>query len=211
MSGGRLFVIAAPSGAGKTSLVKALLAREPNLRVCVSHTTRARRPNEVDGRDYHFVSVLRFKEMIAAEGFLEYAPVFDHFYGTSRAALADAFGRGHDVILEIDWQGAAQVRERTRDAQTGAAGCTTIFVLPPSRRELERRLRDRGTDSDAVIARRLRDAVADMTHHAEFDYVIVNDDFEQAVGQLQRIVEGHAEDCRAGRTGLNALLTDLLG
>lgn len=211
MAGGRLFVIAAPSGAGKTSLVKALLARESNLRVCVSHTTRPRRPNEVDGRDYHFVSVARFREMIAADGFLEYAPVFDHFYGTSRAALAEAFGRGHDVILEIDWQGAAQVRERTRDPATGAAGCISIFVLPPSRRELERRLRDRGTDSDAVIERRLRDAVADMGHHAEFDHVIVNDDFEQAVDQLRRVIAGETQACRANREELGKLLQELLG
>ena len=211
MTGGRLFVIAAPSGAGKTSLVKATLEREANLRVCVSHTTRARRPNEVDGRDYHFVSVDAFKEMIAADGFLEYAPVFDNFYGTSRAALAEAFGRGHDVILEIDWQGAQQVRERTRDPQTGKPGCTTIFVLPPSRAELERRLRGRGTDSDAVIARRLQDAVTDMEHHDEFDYVIVNEDFERAVADLRRIVAGNGADLSARRPALAPLLGDLLG
>lgn len=208
---GRLFVIAAPSGAGKTSLVKAALARDPNLRVCVSHTTRARRPNEVDRRDYHFVTPEKFKEMIAADGFLEYAPVFDNFYGTSRAALADAFGRGHDVILEIDWQGARQVRERTRDSATGRAGCTSIFVLPPSRAELERRLRGRGTDSEAVIARRLRDAVADMGHHDEFEYVIVNTDFELAVADLLRIVAGDAEDLVGGRASLAPLLRDLIG
>ena len=211
MTGGRLFVIAAPSGAGKTSLVKATLEREPNLRVCVSHTTRTRRPNEVDGRDYHFVSVDAFKEMIAADGFLEYAPVFDNFYGTSRAALAEAFGRGHDVILEIDWQGARQVRERTRDAATGRPGCTTIFVLPPSRVELERRLRGRGTDSEAVIARRLQDAVTDMGHHDEFDYVIVNEDFARAVSDLRRIVAGDGADLAARRPALAPLLRDLLG
>ena len=211
MTGGRLFVIAAPSGAGKTSLVKATLEREPNLRVCVSHTTRTRRPNEVDGRDYHFVSVDAFKEMIAADGFLEYAPVFDNFYGTSRAALAEAFGRGHDVILEIDWQGARQVRKRTRDPQTGNPGCITIFVLPPSRVELERRLRGRGTDSEAVIARRLQDAVTDMGHHDEFDYVIVNEDFARAVSDLRRIVAGEGADLAARRPALAPLLRDLLG
>lgn len=208
---GRLFVIAAPSGAGKTSLVKAALAREPNLRVCVSHTTRARRPNEVDGRDYHFVGVETFKEMIAADGFLEYAPVFDNFYGTSRAALADAFGRGHDVILEIDWQGARQVRDRTRDPATGRPGCTSIFVLPPSRAELERRLRGRGTDSEAVIARRLRDAVADMGHHDEFDFVVVNENFERAVADLLRVIAGDTADLAADRPSLAPLLRDLLG
>lgn len=210
MSGGRLFVIAAPSGAGKTSLVKATLAREPNLRVCVSHTTRPKRPNEIDGRDYHFVSVDTFKSMISADGFLEYAPVFDNFYGTSRAALAEAFGRGHDVILEIDWQGAQQVRERTLDTATGNPGCETIFVLPPSRAELERRLRGRGTDDAAVIARRLRDAVADMSHHAEFDYVIINDDFETAVADLQRIVAGDAAGLAGKRASLQPLLRELL-
>ena len=203
MSGRRLFVIAAPSGAGKTSLVKALLQREPGLRVCVSHTTRPRRPTEVDGRDYHFVSVERFRELIAADGFLEYAPVFDNYYGTSRAALDAAFGAGYDVILEIDWQGARQVRARAPD-------CTSIFVLPPSRPTLEQRLRNRRTDSDEVIARRLRDAVEDMSHHAEFDYVIVNDDFEIAVAELRRVVAGDAGDLRADRPALRPLLAGLL-
>lgn len=211
MNGGRLFVIAAPSGAGKTSLVKATLARETNLRVCVSHTTRRQRPTEIDGRDYHFTDVATFRAMIAAEGFLEYAQVFDNYYGTSRAALAEAFGRGHDVILEIDWQGARQVRERTRDPRSGKPGCITIFVLPPSRAELERRLRGRGTDDAEVIARRLRDAVDDMGHHAEFDYVIVNDDFERAVVDLRRIVAGDATDLVGNRPGLAPLLQELLG
>jgi guanylate kinase len=211
MTGGRLFVIAAPSGAGKTSLVKATLAREANLRVCVSHTTRRQRPTEIDGRDYHFTDVATFRAMIAAEGFLEYAQVFDNYYGTSRAALAEAFGRGHDVILEIDWQGARQVRERTRDPRSGKPGCITIFVLPPSRAELERRLRGRGTDDAEVIARRLRDAVDDMGHHAEFDYVIVNDDFERAVVDLRRIVAGDATDLVGNRPGLAPLLQELLG
>lgn len=210
MSGGRLFVIAAPSGAGKTSLVKATLEREPNLRVCVSHTTRAKRPNETDGRDYHFVTQHAFRAMIEADGFLEYAPVFDNYYGTSRAALAEAFGRGHDVILEIDWQGARQVRERTRNPATGTPGCTSIFVLPPSRSELERRLRGRGTDSEPVIARRLRDAVTDMQHHAEFDYVIVNDDFERAVADLRQVIAGEAQGLLAGRAALAPLLAELL-
>lgn len=203
MSGRRLFVVAAPSGAGKTSLVKALLQREPGLRVCVSHTTRPRRPTEVDGRDYHFVSVERFREMIAADGFLEYAPVFDNFYGTSRAALDAAFGAGYDVILEIDWQGARQVRSRAPD-------CSSIFVLPPSRDALEQRLRNRRTDSEAVIARRLRDAVDDMSHYAEFDHVVVNDDFEAALADLRRIVAGEAADLRADRPSLRPLLAGLL-
>jgi guanylate kinase len=203
MSGRRLFVVAAPSGAGKTSLVKALLQREPGLRVCVSHTTRPRRPTEVDGRDYHFVSVERFRELIAADGFLEYAPVFDNFYGTSRAALDAAFGAGYDVILEIDWQGARQVRSRAPD-------CSSIFVLPPSRDALEQRLRNRRTDSEEVIARRLRDAVDDMSHYAEFDHVVVNDDFEAALADLRRIVAGEAADLCADRPSLRPLLAGLL-
>ena len=189
-TGGRLFVIAAPSGAGKTSLVKALLQRIPNLRVCVSHTTRPRRPNEIDGRDYHFVDVPTFEAMIAADGFLEYAPVFDNYYGTSRKALAEAFGRGHDVMLEIDWQGAEQVRRRTTDPKNGQAGCTGIFVLPPSRAELERRLRERRPDSDAVIARRLQDPVTVLRPYHAFAYVIVHADFEGAPGGLVRVYRG---------------------
>lgn len=203
MAGGRLFVIAAPSGAGKTSLVKALLAREPNLRVCVSHTTRPQRPNEVDGRDYHFVDVGRFRAMIAEEGFLEHAQVFDNFYGTSRMALDHAFGQGFDVVLEIDWQGAQQVRRKV-------PGCITIFILPPSRRELEERLRNRRTDSDMVIARRLADAVGDMSHCREFDHVVVNDDFETAVADLRRILAGDAADLWPGRPALAPLLAELL-
>lgn len=207
MSGGRLFVIAAPSGAGKTSLVKALLDREPGLRVCVSHTTRPQRPNEIDGRDYHFIDIPAFEALLQQDGFLEHARVFDHYYGTSRQALAQAFGRGHDVILEIDWQGAAQVR-----ANTAARGdrCHSIFVLPPSREALAERLRARKTDSDAVIARRLRDAVADMRHYTEFDYVIVNDQFERALDDLQGIIRGRGEDLSAHRDALTPLVTELL-
>ena len=199
----RLFVVAAPSGAGKTSLVKALLGAEPGLRVCVSHTTRPQRPNERHERDYYFVSVEEFQRLRAAEGFLESASVFDNWYGTSRMALEHAFGAGYDVILEIDWQGARQVRERVPD-------CISIFILPPSRAELERRLRARRTDSDEVIARRLRDAVSDMGHYDEFDYVVVNDDFERAVADLRRIVAGSADDLARDRPQLAPLLADLL-
>lgn len=208
MSGGRLFVIAAPSGAGKTSLVKALLAREPGLKVCVSHTTRPQRPNEVDGRDYHFIDIVRFESMLGQDGFLEHARVFDHYYGTSRQALADAFAQGQDVILEIDWQGAAQVRA---DSRARGAPCCSIFVLPPSLQALEDRLRARRTDSDAVIARRLRDAVDDMRHYAEFDHVIVNDDFEQALNDLQAITRKEFRGLEADRKELAPLLASLLG
>ena len=200
---GSLFVIAAPSGAGKTSLVKAVLERDPSLRVSISNTTRKRRETEVDGRDYHFVSTEEFKKLLAENAFLEHAQVFDNFYGTPRAQVEALRAAGHDVILEIDWQGARQVRAAQPD-------CTTIFILPPSRRELEARLRNRKTDSEAVIERRLRDSIADMSHYAEFDCVIVNDDFESAVGQLLQILRG-APAYAAGRRDLAPLLADLLG
>jgi len=201
MAGGRLFVVAAPSGAGKTSLVKALLQREPALRVCVSHTTRPQRPNEVDGRDYHFVDRERFQQMVRDGAFLEHAPVFDHFYGTSLQALQEAFGAGFDVVLEIDWQGARQVR-------TKVPACVSIFILPPSRGALEQRLRDRRTDSPEVIARRLSDAVTDMGHYPEFDCVVVNDDFETAVEDLRRILAA-ARDSDASAAGLGPARADL--
>jgi guanylate kinase len=201
MTGGRLFVVAAPSGAGKTSLVKELLRREPLLRVCVSHTTRRQRPNEADGRDYHFVDRASFEQMVADGAFLEHAAVFDNFYGTSLQALQDAFGAGFDVVLEIDWQGARQVREKVPE-------CISIFILPPSRQALEQRLRDRRTDSPEVIARRLSDAVTDMGHYGEFDCVVVNDDFELAVGDLRGILAA-ARDSGAEGAGLGPDRPDL--
>lgn len=200
---GRLFVIAAPSGAGKTSLVRALLEREPRLRVSVSHTTRKPRPHEMNGRDYFFVSIPEFQDMIAANAFVEHAQVFDNFYGTSRAALQQACGAGYDVILEIDWQGARQVRKALPD-------CRLIFILPPSRAALETRLRNRRTDSEEVIRRRLRDAVDDMSHCREFEFVIVNDNFEQAVSDLQHVIRADSTGLAAGRAALGPLLGDLL-
>lgn len=200
---GSLFVIAAPSGAGKTSLVKAVLARDPALRVSVSHTTRKRRETEVAGRDYHFVSIDEFRALLAQDAFLEHAQVFDNYYGTGRDQVEALRAAGHDVILEIDWQGAQQVRKAQPD-------CETIFILPPSRRELETRLRNRKTDSDAVIERRLRDSIADMSHFAEFDRVVVNDDFETAVGSLLQILRGNG-GFEAGRPELKPLVADLLG
>ncbi len=201
---GRLFVIAAPSGAGKTSLVRALMEREPRLRFSISYTTRPRRPTEVHGRDYFFVARADFEGMVAEGGFLEHARVFDHFYGTARAPVEAALAAGQDLILEIDWQGAAQVRRALPE-------CVSVFILPPSREELERRLRGRGTDAEDVIRRRLADAAADMTHWREFDYVVVNDDFGQALDDLQAVVDGRdppqARRKRAGLAELAARLT----
>jgi guanylate kinase len=201
---GRLFVIAAPSGAGKTSLVKALLERRPELRLSISHTTRKMRPTEQPGREYYFVSVDEFRDRIARGEFLEHAQVFDNYYGTGRAPVQEQLAQGRDVILEIDWQGAQQVRRALPE-------CVSIFILPPSRQALESRLRNRQTDSDEVIERRLRDAVGDMSHWKEFDYVVVNDDFHRAVTELSRIVDGNGSDLVASRATLQPLLKDLVG
>ena len=200
---GRLFVISAPSGAGKTSLVKALLERHPRLQLSVSHTTRKPRPSETPGREYHFISVEDFRALRERGAFLESAQVFDNFYGTGRETVERLLVAGSDVVLEIDWQGARQVRAAMPE-------CATIFILPPSRAALAERLRKRQTDSAEVIARRLRDAVGDMSHWSEFDYVVVNDDFERATGDLGRIVTGSGEDLRAQRAGLRPLVDALL-
>jgi guanylate kinase len=200
---GRLYVIAAPSGAGKTSLVKALLERRPELEVSVSYTTRKRRPTEIDGVDYSFVTRERFLELLAEDAFLEHAEVFDNHYGTSRERVARALDAGRSVVLEIDWQGARQVRRHMPD-------CVTIFILPPSRAELERRLRARRTDDEQVIARRLRDSVEDMRHWPEFAYVIINARFDDALEALERIIDGDGEAYAAGRPEATALATTLL-
>jgi guanylate kinase len=179
----RLFVIAAPSGAGKTTLVKALTTRNPDLRFSISYTTRPKRRNEADGVDYLFVDKSKFDELRTAGALLESAEVFDNFYGTSREQVNEHLENGHHVILEIDWQGAQQVREAMPE-------CVTVFILPPSREELERRLRTRGTDSDEVIQRRLGDSLSDMSHWNEFDYVIFNDDLDKAVADLEAVLAG---------------------
>jgi guanylate kinase len=189
---GRLWVIAAPSGAGKTTLVRALLERDPSLRFSTSYTTRPPRSSEVPGEDYFFIDETRFKEMIRDQAFLEYAQVFDNWYGTGRDHVASLLSSGFSVVLEIDWQGARQVRQRAPESRS-------IFILPPSVGELERRLRGRQTDSEAVIQRRLKDAMSDMTHWTEFDHVIVNDDFATALDRLTAVI--HGED-RSARTDL---------
>jgi guanylate kinase len=200
---GRLFVIAAPSGAGKTSLVRALMEREPRLKFSISYTTRKQRPNEVEGHDYHFVDRETFERKRGNGEFLEWAQVFDNFYSTGKAEVERALAAGQDLILEIDWQGAQQVRKAMPEADT-------IFILPPSRAALEQRLRSRQTDSPAVIERRLRDAVADMTHWDEFDYVIVNDDFERAVEDLRAIVAGSGQRLLRTRPELAPFMARLL-
>jgi guanylate kinase len=200
---GQLFVISAPSGAGKTSLVKALRERLPSLSVSTSHTTRPPRPTEQDGREYFFVTDAAFNELVARGAFLEHARVFDHQYGTSRHQLEAKLAAGSDVILEIDWQGARQVR-------AAVPGCQSIFILPPSRVALRERLMNRKTDSAAVIERRLADAVADMSHYREFDYVVVNDAFDQAVAELVAILSKQGQMLRSGRPELAPVLANLL-
>jgi guanylate kinase len=200
---GQLFVISAPSGAGKTTLVKALLQARPNLVVSVSHTTRKPRSQEVEGRDYFFVTPQRFQELVQAGAFLEHASVFDNFYGTGRDQIEQKLAAGQDVLLEIDWQGARQVRQALPAART-------IFILPPSRDVLEQRLRERRTDSAATIERRLADAAADMAHYKEFDHVVVNDNFERAAAEVGSILDGAGEDLKAARPQLQPLIRTLV-
>lgn len=178
---GTLYVFAAPSGAGKTSLVKALVDQSNHIEVSVSHTTRAPRPGEVDGLNYHFTDVATFNAMVNEGAFLEHAQVFDNFYGTAKANIEERLAAGVDVILEIDWQGARQVRQQFPDS-------LGVFILPPSRQALEDRLRGRGQDGDEVIARRMQDAVSEMSHYAEFDFLVINDDFDTALEELKALI-----------------------
>ncbi len=178
---GNLFVVAAPSGAGKNTLVRLLLEQESRVHLSISYTTRGPRPGEENGREYHFVDNVEFQAMIARHEFLEWAEVHGNFYGTSQKWIADQLAAGHDVLLEIDWQGAQQVRKLFPQA-------IGIFILPPSMEELTRRLTGRGTDSADVIARRLAAAQAEMRHVGEFDYVIINDQLAQALEELRAVV-----------------------
>jgi guanylate kinase len=180
---GSLYIVAAPSGAGKSTLVNALLAHEPGVELSISHTTRPPRPGESDGAHYHFTTPEAFEELLRREALLEHALVHGFQYGTTRAAVEPVLAAGRDVLLEIDYQGARQVRRVMPEA-------VGIFILPPSREELERRLRKRAQDSDAVIARRLEGSREEIRHALEFDYVIVNDRFEQALDELTAIVRG---------------------
>ncbi|MGA9423422.1 MAG: guanylate kinase [Rhodanobacteraceae bacterium] len=199
---GTLFIIAAPSGAGKTSLVKALLEREPGISLSVSYTSRLPRPGEIDGVHYHFVSREVFERMAAADQFFEYADVHGDLKGTAVGAVEPLLVAGRDVLLEIDWQGARQVREKRLD-------CLAIFILPPSREELERRLRARASDSAESIARRLADSRADIDHADEFDFLVVNDDFASAITDLRSIITCQQLRTRRQRERHATLLADL--
>ena len=200
---GTLYIVAAPSGAGKTSLTRALLECETGIDLSVSYTSRAPRPGEVDGVHYHFVSRDDFEAMIARGEFFEHAVVHGDLKGTARAPVELALAQGRDVLLEIDWQGARQVRATL-------PGTVSIFILPPSRAELERRLRTRASDSEEVICRRLADARRDLNHATEFDYVVVNDDFAGALAELRAIVEERRLGREAPKPDHSALLVELL-
>jgi guanylate kinase len=200
---GKLFVISAPSGAGKTSLVRSLLATRPNLVASVSHTTRKPRPLELEGRDYYFVTPERFRQLVDEGAFLEHATVFGNEYGTGRAQIEDKLAAGKHVLLEIDWQGARQVRRARPD-------CTSIFILPPSRATLEQRLRERRTDNPETIARRLADAATDISHYDEFEYAVVNDQFEHAARELGAILDAAGAPLRTQRVEIQSLIKTLL-
>lgn len=204
-SDSKLFVIAAPSGAGKTTLVRALVTKhQEELRFSISYTTRKPRVNEVDGVDYLFVEKDEFMRLRDAGEMLEYAEVFDNFYATSRSQVEKHLADNHNVVLEIDWQGAQQVRASMPE-------CVSIFILPPSLTELERRLRDRRTDSEAVIERRLRDALSDMSHWDEFDHVVINDNLDQAVLDLEAVLAGDGEVSATSNVALRRVIAGIVG
>jgi guanylate kinase len=201
---GTLYIISAPSGAGKSSLLRALLeSMGGSLALSVSHTTRSPRPGEIDGKDYHFIDVATFREMVNRDAFLEHARVFDNFYGTSKQGVIDQLQAGLDVILEIDWQGARLIREQL-------PAVVSIFILPPSRAALQQRLQDRGQDDAAIITRRMRDAVSEMMHYDEYDYLVINDVFQQALEELAAILLSRRLYLPAQRRRYGGLLAGLL-
>ncbi len=184
MTNGTLYIISAASGAGKTTLVNAVLERVPDLEVSVSHTTREPREGEIDGVNYHFVDTDRFEAMVEGGEFFEYATVFGNMYGTSRQRIEEQLEKGKDVILEIDWQGARQIRKLMPD-------CRSVFIVPPSTEALRQRLTSRGTDDESIIARRMQEAISEMSHYVEFDYLVINDDFDEARDNLAAIIRGN--------------------
>ena len=201
---GKLFVFAAPSGAGKTTLVHAVVTKHPELRFSISYTTRKPRRNEADGVDYLFVTKSEFMRLRDRGEMLEYAEVFDNYYATSRSQVEEHLADDRNVVLEIDWQGARQVRESMPE-------CVTIFILPPSVEELERRLRDRRTDAPEVIERRLRDALSDMSHWDEFDHVIINDDLNQAISDLEDVLVGNGDASATSNEALRRAVKRIIG
>ena len=202
-SSGTLYIVSAPSGAGKTSLVNALIKDDKRVSVSVSHTTRGKRPGEEHGVNYHFVSHEAFKALIDKNDFLEHAEVFGNFYGTSRSALQQTLDEGYDLILEIDWQGAQQVRRVMPDA-------LSVFILPPSQQALRQRLDGRGQDSEEIIDGRMKEAVSEMVHYDEYDYVIINDDFNAALEDLKAVFRANRLVLRKQRQRNSGLLKELL-
>lgn len=202
-STGTLFIVAAASGAGKTSLVKALVDAQPSIRVSVSHTTRTMRPGETDGVNYHFVDRAEFTRMIDHGDFLEHAEVFGNLYGTSQSTLQQTLDEGHDLILEIDWQGAQQVRRLM-------PGARSVYILPPSQQALRQRLTNRGQDSDAIIDARMKEAVSEMSHYVEYDYLVINDDFATALEDLKAIFRANRLQQKPQQERHANLLTSLL-
>jgi guanylate kinase len=200
---GNLFIVSAPSGAGKSSLINALLKIHDDIKVSVSHTTRSPRPGENNAEHYHFVDVEQFKNLIDKNDFFEWAQVFDNYYGTSKAAIENQLSQGIDVFLDIDWQGAQQVRKLVPEVKT-------VFILPPSRAELELRLNKRGQDSQEVIAGRMAQAKSESLHYDEFDYVLINDDFDTTLKQLQNIVLAARLELNVQRIRHHSLICDLL-
>ena len=200
---GTLYIVSAPSGAGKTSLVKALVDAQPQVRVSVSHTTRAMRPGEVDGVNYHFVSREEFLARLERNEFLEHAEVFGNLYGTSQRWLEQTLAEGYDLILEIDSQGAQQVRRLMPQAKS-------IFILPPTQEALRQRLNNRGQDSDEIIEKRMREAVSEMSHYVEYDYLVINDDFAHALIDLQSIFRANQLKQPAQQQRHARLLSELL-
>jgi len=200
---GNLFIVSAPSGAGKSSLIQALLQRHSDMQVSVSHTTRAPRPGEQNGVHYHFISVDEFKALIAQDEFFEWAEVFGNYYGTSKSTIRDSLSRGIDVFLDIDWQGARQIK-------TQEASAKGIFILPPSLSELELRLNKRGQDSSEVIAKRMAQAHSEMSHADEYEYLIINDNFDTALAEFERIVLAQRNSFGSQASKHSTLLKQLL-